>query len=363
MKWSWKIARFAGIDVFVHSTFFILVIWFGYTYWKNYGTLSAVFEGMAYIIALFTCVVLHEFGHALTARRFNVVTKHITLLPIGGVASMEKMPEKPSQEIMVALAGPAVNIVIAALLWFWLSITHANLSLDEVSGNNSSFLFQLLVVNIFLAIFNLLPAFPMDGGRVLRATLASFMEHHKATAKAALIGKSFAVIFAVLGIFYNPFLILIAVFLWVGGEAENQAEQLKNNLGRMTASSAMLSEFHILSPQDTLSQAIKLTLAGSQKEFPVGANNHLIGVLTQKDLLAALQQHGEHIQIEKVTMHPIKIVDESTPIEKLIGEIQINQSHLLAVSKGHQIVGIIDLENIIELIKIHKALNKKNTSH
>jgi Zn-dependent protease len=360
MKWSWKIARFAGIDVFVHSTFFILVAWVGYIYWKNQGTLAATIEGMVFIIALFTCVVLHEFGHALTARKFNIVTQKITLLPIGGIASMEKMPEKPQQEILVALAGPAVNIVIAALIWMWLMVSNTLPSLAEITTGGGSFLFQLLIVNVFLACFNLLPAFPMDGGRVLRATLAIYMEHHKATEKAALIGKSFAIVFGILGIFYNPFLILIAIFLWIGGEAENQAEQMKNNLGKSTAADAMLTEFHILSPQDSLSKAIELTLAGSQKEFPIGTKQNLIGVLTQNDLLAALQIHGEHIQVGKVEIHTIKTVPYLTPIQTLIGEIQINQAHTLAVSKNNSIVGIINLENIIELIKIHKALNKKS---
>jgi Zn-dependent protease len=360
MKWSWKIARVAGIDVYVHSTFFLLVAWFGYYYWKKLGTLSSAIEGMAYILALFSCVVLHEFGHALMAKRFNIVTQRITLLPIGGVASMEKLPEDPIEEIKVALAGPAVNVVIAGLLWFWLSINSIEVSNEEIMATGGSFIFQLMIVNIILAVFNLLPAFPMDGGRVLRAVLAMRMKHHKATEKAAAIGQRFALVFGVLGLFYNPFLLLIAVFLWFGAAAENQSEQMKVSLGSATAGDAMLTDFHILSPEDHLTIAIQLTLAGSQKDFPVGTKYQLDGVLTQTDLLIALQEKGEQIKAGELDLRPIKTVTPDVPVESLLQRVQTDETHMLAVSDTKAIVGIVNLENIIELIKIQSALNERS---
>ncbi len=361
MKWSWKIARIAGIDVYVHATFFFLVAWFGYHYYKTFGTLTAALDGMAYIIALFSCVVLHEFGHALTARRYGIVTRNITLLPIGGVAAMEKLPEDPLQEIKVALAGPAVNVVIAGLLWIWLSVNNVQVSQEELTTSGGPFLFRLMIVNIFLVVFNLLPAFPMDGGRVLRAALAMKMDHQEATARAAAIGQNFAIMFGLLGIFYNPFLLLIAIFLWFGAGAENQAEQMKNTLAGTTAGHAMLTEFHILSPDDHLSKAIEFTLAGSQKDFPVGTSHQLSGVLTQNDLIQALQQHGEHIKVGDIALRNIKTVSSHTPIQQLLEELQADSTHMLAVSNGVQIVGIVNLENVVELIKIHTALNHRKT--
>ncbi|MFA7554276.1 MAG: site-2 protease family protein [Spongiibacteraceae bacterium] len=362
MKWSWKIARIAGIDVQVHATFFLLVAWFGYLYWKNFGTLAAVIEGMTYIVALFSCVVMHEFGHALTARRYGITTRHITLLPIGGVAAMEKMPENPIQEIKVALAGPMVNVVIAALLWLWMLFNSIEVSQEQLVATGGSFIFRLMVVNIFLAVFNLIPAFPMDGGRVLRAVFALRMPHHKATARAAAIGQNFAILFGVLGLFYNPFLLLIAVFLWFGGGMENQAEQMKNALAGATAADAMLTDFHTLAPDAPLSTAISLTLAGSQKDFPVGTAQQLDGVLTQSDLIQALQLHGEHIEAGALKLRPIKFVDHDTLVQELINDIQTSDTHMLAVRNAGQIVGMINLENIVELINFQKALNSRASS-
>jgi Zn-dependent protease/CBS domain-containing protein len=357
MKWSWKIARISGIDVYVHTTFFLLVAWFGYQYWKLYGTVNAAFDGMVYIIALFSCVVLHEFGHALTARRYGIVTRDITLLPIGGIASMERLPEDPLQEIKVALAGPAVNVVIAGLLWIWLNINSIEVTKEELMTTGGPFVFRLMVVNIFLVIFNLLPAFPMDGGRVLRAALAMRMSHHHATARAAMIGQNFAILFGLLGLLYNPFLLLIAVFLWFGAGAENAAEQTKHTLAGATAASAMLTEFHIMSPDDHLSKAITYTLSGSQKDFPVGSAHHLEGVLTQADLLQALQQHGEHIKVGDIHLRSIKQVEPHTPIQQLLEELQTDSTHMLAVSSGSRIEGIVNLENVVEMIDIYTALN------
>jgi Zn-dependent protease len=362
MKWSWKIARIAGIDVYIHATFFILVAWFGYHYWTAQGTLAAALEGMAYIIALFTCVVLHEFGHALTAKRYGIVTSNITLLPIGGVASMERLPENPLEEIKVALAGPLVNVVIASVLYLWLNVNGVHVDGEEFATTGGPFLYRLMIVNIFLALFNLLPAFPMDGGRVLRAAMAIRMPHHLATKRAAAVGQCFAVFFGMVGFSYgNPFLMLIAVFLWVGAGAENQSEQMKNSLAGATASDAMLTEFHVLAPEDTLTKAIHYTLAGSQKDFPVGNQHQIIGVLTQKYLLEALQQYGENFEVGKLNLSPIKTIEKHTPIQQLLDEIQIDKNHMLAVNDANKIVGIINLENIIELINIQTALNDKKS--
>ena len=356
MKWSWKIARIAGIDIYMHATFLLLVMWFGFYYWKTFGTVAAAVNGMLYIIALFGCVVLHEFGHALTARRYGIVTRHITLLPIGGVASLERMPEKPRHEILVAIAGPAVNIVIASILWLWLHLNNTQITTEELMTTGGPFAFRLMVVNIFLAVFNLLPAFPMDGGRVLRAALATRMPHAEATRRASIIGQNFALLFGVLGLFYNPFLLLIAVFLWFGASAENQLEQTKVALHDLTAEQAMLTEFHILSPDDTLNQAIDYTLASTQRDFPIGTTQHLTHVLSQKDLLQALQQFGSTIRLGQLQLPEIHTVPASSPIQKLMTEMPGMPGSMVAVEKNNRVIGIVDLENIIELMRINQAL-------
>ena len=360
MKWSWKIARIAGIDVSIHATFFLLLAWVGHYYWKTFGTLTAVLDGIVYILALFSCVVLHEFGHALTGRRYGVVTRNILLLPIGGIAMMDKLPENPVHEIKVALAGPAVNIVIAAILWLWLQLNNIHVTEEQLLATGGPFAFRLMVVNLFLAVFNLLPAFPMDGGRVLRAALATKMSHARATEKAAAIGQYFALMFGVFGLLYNPILLLIAVFLWFGASGENQAEQIKNTLSNSTIGDAMLTEFHTLSPHDSLEKAIQLTLAGSQKDFPVGNEHQLQGVLTQSLLLSALQQQGQATSVGSIELSSIKTVSRDIPIQQLLERLQTDQTHMIAVSDGGKIVGIANLENVLELIKIQQALNGHN---
>src|SRR5215204_3763354 len=210
MKWQWKLGRFAGIDVFVHATFLILIGWVGYSRWLENQKWSEVINGIVFILALFLCVVLHEYGHALTARKYGIQTRDITLYPIGGVARLERMPDKPIEELWVALMGPAVNVIIAAGLFAYLFLTNGPVPLTALTVASGSFAERLMVVNIWLVLFNLIPAFPMDGGRVLRAILAMRMDYVRATQVAANIGQGMAFIFGFIGLFSNPFLLFIA---------------------------------------------------------------------------------------------------------------------------------------------------------
>ena len=360
MKWSWKIARFAGIDVNIHLTFFILIVWIALSYWQAEGTLAAVVYGVSFVLALFICVVLHEFGHALTARRYGISTKHITLLPIGGVASLEGMPEDPKQEIAVALAGPAVNLVIAAVIWLWLTATNSMLPIEQLSISGEGFLQKLLMINIVLAVFNLLPAFPMDGGRVLRAALAMKMDHNRATQAAARVGQGLALWLGFLGLLYNPFLVIIALFVWMGAAAEASMEQMKSTLSGLAVGRAMLSDFQVLSPEDPLSRAIELTLAGSQTEFPVVKNGEMIGVLDQANLLSGLQQQGETSQIKEYMQKDVSSADIKEPLEEVLKRLQSSKCRLLSVIDNNQLVGIINLDNIMELINIQAALHESD---
>jgi len=360
MKWSWKIARFAGIDVNIHLTFFILIFWIALTYWQAEGTVAAVVYGVGFVLALFVCVVLHEFGHALTARRYGIGTKYITLLPIGGVASLESMPEDPKQEMAVALAGPAVNLVIAAGIWLWLTATNSMLPLDQLNLSSEGFLQKLLMINIILAVFNMLPAFPMDGGRVLRAALAMKMDHNRATQVAARVGQGLALWLGFLGLLYNPFLVIIALFVWIGAAAEASMEQVKSSLSGLPVGRAMLSDFQVLSPDDPLSRAIELTLAGSQTEFPVVKQGEMIGVLDQANLLRGLQQQGEIAQVQEYMQKEVQSTHIDEPLEAVLKRLQNSKCRLLSVIKDNELVGIINLDNIMELISIQTALHESH---
>ncbi len=356
MKWSWKFVRIAGIDIYIHVTFLFLIYLVGISYWHQEGTVQAVIAGVGFILALFACVVMHEFGHSLTARRYGIQTKSITLLPIGGVAALEKMPDDPRQEINVALAGPAVNFVIALLLYLYLGVQHAPVSTAELSVTDGSFLYRLMMINIFIGVFNLLPAFPMDGGRVLRAVLALRMDHASATRKAASVGQFLAIGMGFLGIMYNPFLVLIAVFIWFGASMESNAEQFKSVLGQASLRHAMLREFHSLSPEDTLAKAVELTLAGSQKDFPVGYHNQLEKVLHHGDLLKGLQLKGEHARIGDLPLQAILTAHINEPLDKLLERMQGNPAQMICVLDGGEVVGLLNLENLLELIRMQNAM-------
>ena len=359
MKWSWKIARVAGIDVYIHATFLILLIWLGMVFWNDSGSILAVVNGLAFILALFGCVLLHEYGHALTARHYGIQTRNIVLLPIGGVAALEGMPKDPRQEIRVALAGPMVNFLIAVLLWLMLAPGTSDPPLSLVQG---SFLERLMIVNIVLAVFNLLPAFPMDGGRVLRALLAMWLNRTQATQIAANVGQLMALGFGFLGLLYNPFLLFIALFVWIGAVAEASAERMKLALYGATAGQAMLQEYHTLSTQNTLQEAVNLTLKTLQKDFPIENNGKLVGVLSQVRLLEELEKHNESTPIERVQLESISTVDIHTPLEDLLTRMQGSSTVLVAVQERGQVVGIVDLDNIMELIKIHNAVEQHQGS-
>ncbi len=359
MKWSWKITRLAGIDVYIHATFFILIAWIALSVWLVGGTLSAFITSIIFITLLFTCVVLHELGHALAARHYGIQTRHITLLPIGGVAMLEKMPDNPKQEIIVSLAGPAVNLVIVAILYLWLIISHRLIPVDLVALTSGTFLEKLILVNIILAVFNLLPAFPMDGGRVLRATLAMRMNRNRATQIAASVGKGMAFLLGFIGLLYNPFLVFIALFVWIGASAEAGMEKVKSTLSGMNVGQAMLTDFQILAPDEYLGRAIELTMAGSQKEFPVLDDGVVVGVLTQTDMLKGLQTRGKQALVHDWMDREVENADIDESLESVLERLQDCKCRLLGVTDAGKLSGIINLDNIMELIRIQSALGER----
>lgn len=362
MKWSWKIGRFAGIDVQIHATFWLILVFVAWSHWSQGQTLGGVIEGVVFVLAIFLCVVLHEFGHALTARRFGIRTRDITLLPIGGLARLERMPDEPIQELWVALAGPAVNVVIAVLLLGWLFVTSALEPLGDLTLTSGPFLERLMITNIFLVVFNMIPAFPMDGGRVLRALLALRMEYGRATRIAAYLGQAVALLFGLLGLFSNPFLVFIALFVWIGAAQESGMVQTRLALSGMPVSTAMIREFHTLHAQDPLARAIELILGGSQHDFPVIEDDRVVGILTRSDLVKALAQQSQQTPVADVMTRKFAEVDAHDMLESAFVRLQESACPAMPVLRQGRLVGLLTTENLSEFLMIESALKQRGAA-
>ncbi len=358
MKWSWKLGTFAGIDVFMHATFLLIIGWVGFSYWQQTGTLAGTLEGILFTLLLFGCVVLHEYGHALTARRYGIKTRDITLYPIGGVARLERMPDKPIQELWVSLAGPAVNVFIAAILFAWLIFSNALQPLANLSLTGGSFIQRLLLVNVTLVLFNLIPAFPMDGGRVLRASLALRMEYTRATQIAASIGQGMALIFGFIGLFTNPFLLFIAFFVWIGAGQEASMVQMKTALGGIPVGQVTITDYQSLAPQETLSRAVELILAGSQTDFPVVENDKVIGVLTRKEILAALSQQDRGVPIAAIMDRDFQVAETNEMLELAFARLQTCGCHTMPVTENGRLVGLLTADNVGEFLMIQSVMRQ-----
>lgn len=355
-RWSLKLGEIAGIGVYMHATFLLLVIWLAVGHIRAGDSLGATILGIVFVLAIFGCVILHELGHALAARRFGVKTRDIILLPIGGVARLERIPEEPRQELWVAIAGPAVNVVIALGIFLWLALTAAFSSYEDLGFTQGPFLQRLMVVNLLLVIFNLIPAFPMDGGRVLRAFLAMQMPYARATQVAASVGQALALVFGFLGLMGNPFLLFIALFVWIGAGQESSMVQVRAALGGMHIEQVMLTDFYRLDASDPLSQAVDLTLAGSQKDFPVLRGDAVVGVLTQSDLMRGLKERGEHSPVADSMHTDFELAHPGETAEGVLMRLQSRSSQVLPVVRDGELVGMVNLENVGEFLQIRKAL-------
>jgi len=359
MKWSWKVGQLAGIDVRIHATFLLLLVWVGASYWMTSNSMHAVLAGIGFILALFACVVFHEMGHALAARRFGIKTRDITLLPIGGLARLERMPEEPRQELWIALAGPAVNVAIAVVLFGWVALTHQWEPFNRLRVATGPFVERLLLANVSLVLFNLIPAFPMDGGRVLRALLASRMTHAKATQTAASVGQGLAFVFGFMGLFTNPMLLFIGLFVWIGASQEAGAAQGKSALSGTPARAAMLTDFKTLRSGDTLADALRLTLQGSQRDFPVIEQGRVAGILTGKEMLGALEAHGQDYPVSQVMTRGFPIAESAEMLEIVFQRLQDCGCQTIPVVQHDRLVGLITLDNLGEFLLIEATLQKR----
>jgi len=362
MRWSFKVARIGGIDVRIHVTFFLLLAVFASFYGAQGGT-SGTLKIVIFFILIFLCVLLHELGHAFAAKAYGIRTVDITLLPIGGVARMERMPEKPAQELVVAIAGPLVNVVIAAALLFVLAVT-GNLDFGEVfDPTRFDALWALLYTNVMMVVFNLIPAFPLDGGRVLRALLATRLSYERATQIAATVGQALALLMGIWAFSKGPAsLALIAIFIYMGAESESSFVQMRQATSGIPVSSAMVTRFETLNSRANLDQAVDALLGSSQHEFPVlDDNGGFAGLLTKHDLLVALRKAGPETPVSDVMLTGLPTLVPHMSLDHAFSKLkEANVTALPVVDNAGQLIGLFTTENVSELIMVQSALAKKS---
>jgi stage IV sporulation protein FB len=357
MSWSIPIGTVAGTVIRIHVTFLLFLLWIGAAHYAEGGRAAAL-EGVVYIVLLFLCVLLHEFGHIFAARRYGIRTPDVTLLPIGGVARLERIPEQPAQELFVALAGPAVNLVIAAALFLVFGGALPDEAATEVQNPGVSLFARLAAVNLFLALFNLVPAFPMDGGRVLRAFLAYRLGYARGTQIAAAIGQAVAFALGLLGLVGgNPLLLFIALFVYLAASSEAHAVQMREVARGVLVGDAMVTRFESLSPQSTIEDAVACLLRTTQHEFPVvDGGGRLRGVLTREGMIRALRERGPEAPVVEAMQTEIPVIQDRTSLDEALTLLREKQAPAVGVTDAFgRLVGLVTAENLGEMMMIQAA--------
>ncbi|HUU36727.1 MAG TPA: site-2 protease family protein [Candidatus Desulfaltia sp.] len=357
MSWSIKLIRVKGIDIKLHLTFVLILIWAAYRWGVSIGAgpKGALF-GVVVILLLFVCVTLHELAHSLTAMHFGVKVRGITLLPIGGISQMEEMPKKPKEELLMSVAGPLTNFVIAAVLilvsvlFRWeagLSAQHLNEVLGSVRW--AALPSYLAIANIMLGVFNLLPAYPMDGGRVLRSILAMRLDYAKATAWAVNIGQGMAWLLGLWGVLAGAWtLVIIAIFIYLGASQEGQLVEAKGVLGKLNVRQAMTGKFQTVTPDAPLSRVVDLILHSFQTDFPVVEGGRLAGFISEFDLVGALKTYGPEVAVKQVMKTDVPTVDPDETLFEARQRMGLARLRSMPVLKEGRLEGMLTADDISE---------------
>lgn len=360
MKWSLYAGKVSGIKIYIHWTFLILIGWVIISGLRAGLGFNAIAYSVIFTLTIFLCVVLHELGHAIVAKRFRIITKDIILLPIGGMARMESLPEKPMQEFLIAIAGPIVNFVIAGILYFPLSLNGNPFEMQEFSQiNEKNFLMLLLAVNVSIGVFNLIPAFPMDGGRILRALLSFRLPRYTATRIASMTGQFLAIVFIFIGFFYNPFLILIGAFIFLGAQAEVEYSRATSVLSGYKVKDVVMTHYYTVNANDPLENAIKLLLDVQAKDFLVMDKEKIVGTLGSNDMLKNLAQNGGTVPVKSAMQENVVFLDPEMPLTEVLKKKGEKNLSLMPVMENSHITGVVDFDNIIEFLLVKEAQMKK----
>lgn len=369
MNWSFRIAVVAGIPIRVHLTFFLILLLGAYQWGSMTSTLNGAVFGIVLMALLFVCVTLHELGHSLVARIFGIPVRSITLLPIGGIAQITRNPDKPVHELLIAIAGPLVNIFIATLLFATLGssaspqmLTGHGLLPDAMSNIPSltTLLSWLLMANVSLAIFNLIPAFPLDGGRVLRALIAMFTGYPRATRLASAIGQFIAISLGIYGVIVGNFiLVLVAVFIFFGAGQETAEAEAKTVLSTLRVGDAYNRYALTLAPGDRLSRVVDYILTSYQPDFAVTQGSRLIGIISRKDVIETLASiSGDTFVTEAMEREFLKVGADKS-VDEVRRALAEGGARIAAVYDGANYLGLISMEDIAEAFTVQAFVERQ----
>jgi Zn-dependent protease len=353
MAWSLSIGRLFGIPIRLHLTFVLLMAWVAMSgFARNDGAT------VAQAVGLFACVLAHELGHALVARRYGIEAREITLLPIGGIARFTRTPRVPRHELWIAVAGPAVNAVLALLLYGLGRVLESPIALGGIWEAPGHLVGKLAFLNLLLALFNLLPAFPMDGGRILRALLAERLPFERASVIAAGLGQLLAFVLGFIGLFWNPLLVFIALLVFLGAGEEGARAQARSAVEGVPVRAATMTQFTTLSRADSLGRAVELLLAGPQQDFPVVEEGEVVGILTRSRLLQALARGGRDLYISEAMAPSPPPVSPDAPLSEVLEQMARDGLTVVPVQSSEGLCGILTAENAAEYVLVHAALRR-----
>ncbi len=354
MRWSFGMGRIRGIALRMHVTFLLLLAVVGYQGYVIAGGRGA-FWSLALISAVFVCIILHELGHSLVAQQLGVEVRSITLLPIGGVASLKTIPENPWHEIAITVAGPMVNVVAAAVLMPFAGLPRS-LFLTDLPANFLGLLNTLVGVNIWLFLFNCIPAFPMDGGRLLRAILALVVPYRRATWIAVLVGQALAIVFLLVGLYTSIWLVILGAFIFIAADGEEKMVRMRSLLRDIDVEEVMMHEFTTLLPHDTVGHGLERVYQTGQDDFPVVVDGQLVGMASRQAMLDAINRGGNLWPVGQVMDTTVPVISLRDKVSRVHDEMMSGHSGSFPVMERGALVGLLSPANISRYLLVQGSI-------
>ena len=354
MRWSISIGRVFGITLRLHVTFLIFLAFIAYGGFQDGGATGAGWA-VAMFGTIFACIALHELGHSVVAQSLGVQVKSITLLPIGGIAALRSIPENPWHEIAITVAGPMVNAAIACALIPVTGIP-SHLLLVEMPRDLHGLLLSLAQANITLFLFNFIPAFPMDGGRLLRAVLALVVPYRQATTIAATVGQGMAIVFVLVGLKLSFWLVIIGAFIFMGAEGEDRVVRMRSVLHDLDVEDVMSRDFAVLSPVDPVARGIEMIYQTGQDNFPVIQEGQLVGIVTRPALVEAMNAYGAAVSVGQIMDPHAPVISPREKVVRVYEEIINGANTSAIVVDDGRLVGVLSPDNVSRYLLVQSSI-------